>query len=48
MKISLYTAIIIIDLKKSEIGLLWNDPKLKIMEKKKKLIISKKDKNNLK
>ena len=34
--------------KKSEIGLLWNDPKLKIKWPKKKLIISKKDKNNLK
>mgnify|MGYP001159669522 CR=1 FL=1 len=34
--------------KKSEIGLLWNDPKLKIKWPRKKLIISKKDKNNLK
>ena len=33
---------------KSEIGLLWNDPKLKIRWPKRKLIISKKDKNNLK
>ena len=33
--------------KKNEIGLIWNDRKLKINWPKKKFIISSKDKNNL-
>ena len=33
--------------KKNEIGLIWNDRKLKINWPKKKFIISNKDKNNL-
>ena len=32
---------------KSEVGIMWNDPELKIHWPKKKFIISKKDKNNL-
>ena len=32
---------------KSEVGIMWNDPELKIRRPNKKIIISKKDKNNL-
>ena len=33
--------------KKDEIGILWNDPKIKITWPKRNFIISKKDKNNI-
>ena len=38
---------IIIVQKKNEIGILWNDKKIKINWPKKKLIISKKDRENI-